>query len=274
MNESPKRGLLAAYGRLLGPLIRILIRNGVQFHEFSEIAKNAYVEVALKDFGVGQSKTTQSRIAALSGLHATEIRRIYESIEASSGKDKNTLDGIVRVLGAWHNDTEYTGPYGVPIELKFSDEDEAKTSFTKLAKHYFAEITPKELLDELEKNHLVLETEKGWYRVLSRDYMTEGSAPDGLEHFARTFTDLANTLDHNLQEKRIENRIIERQVYTEDGITEINLPRFLAYASNKTDIFLDEIDNWLTKIDKPSSNQGKKITTGLGVFAYIQKEED
>jgi hypothetical protein len=274
MNESPKRGLLAAYGRLLGPLIRILIRNGVQFHEFSEIAKKTYVEVALKDFGVGKMQSPESRQVALTGLTEVEVRQVNDYIRESSGKDVNTLDGIVRVLGAWHNDADFTGPYGVPVELKFGETDLNEPSFMKLAEKYFAEVSPQELLEELRSNELVIETEKGWYRVLARNYRTEGSAPDGLEHLARTFTDLVNTLDHNLQERDISKRILERQVYTEDGIKEEDLPRFLAYVNSKAAVLIDEIDNWLTKIEKPDKNSAKSITTGLGIFAYIEKDED
>ena len=67
MDESPKRGLLAAYGRLLGPLVRILIRNGVSFNEFAEVAKETYVEVASKDFRLEGQEVNEERISCASG---------------------------------------------------------------------------------------------------------------------------------------------------------------------------------------------------------------
>jgi len=45
-----KQGLLAAYRRLMRPLVRILIRNGVAYGEFAEIAKEVYIDVAAGDF--------------------------------------------------------------------------------------------------------------------------------------------------------------------------------------------------------------------------------
>ena len=42
--------LYAAIARLLEPLVRLLIRNGVSFPVFSEIARRAYVNVARRDF--------------------------------------------------------------------------------------------------------------------------------------------------------------------------------------------------------------------------------
>ena len=41
--------LHAATMRLLRPLVRLLLRHAVPFGAFQEIAKRAYVEVALKD---------------------------------------------------------------------------------------------------------------------------------------------------------------------------------------------------------------------------------
>lgn len=272
MDESPKRGLLAAYARLLGPLIRILIRNGVPFDEFSKIAKQTYVEVAAKDFRVGETTSSEPRLSILTGLEATEVREINESFRSSSEEKTNTLDGIVRVLAAWHTDSNFTGPYGLPIELKF--EDQSSINFSRLAKENFSGFDPKELLNKFIEVGLVTETEQGWFKVLARNYRPEGSAPDGLEHLARTLSDMVNTLDHNSLEDNASKRLFERQVYTEDGIRAEDLPRFQAFASSKASVLLDEIDNWLTQLDKPNEMEKRTLITGMGIFNYVQQDKD
>jgi len=272
MDESPKRGLLAAYARLLGPLIRILIRNGVTFDEFSKIAKQTYVEVAAKDFRVRETTSSEPRLSILTGLEETEVREINESFKSSSEEKTNTLDGIVRVLAAWHTDSNFTGPYGLPIELKF--EDQSSINFARLAKENFSSFDPKELLNKLIKVGLVTETEQGWFKVLARNYRPEGSAPDGLEHLARTLSDMVNTLDHNSLEDNASKRLFERQVYTEDGIRAEDLPRFQAFASSKASVLLDEIDNWLTQLDKPNEMEKRTLITGMGIFNYVQQDKD
>jgi hypothetical protein len=271
MDESPKRGLLASYRRLLGPLIRILIRNGVSFDEFSEIAKRTYCEVASREFRVTKTTSSLTRVSALTGLDEAEVSTVRDS-EKHKTQEENTLDGIVRVLAAWHTDNNYTGPYGVPIELKF--EGQNQTNFSHLAREHFPGAAPRTLLDELVRNKLVIETELGWYKVLARNYRPMGTAPDGLEHLARTFTDMVNTLDHNLLESDGRKKLFERQVYTEDGIKEEDLPRFQAFAKARASILLDEIDNWLTQLEKPEKKKGQTVTTGLGIFNYVQRTED
>ena len=95
MEESPKRGLLAAYGRLLGPLVRILIRNGVTFEEFSNTAKQSYVEVANQYHKVGEEEPADDKLAVLTGLKAQEIIEIKSHLKASSDQDQDLLDVFV-----------------------------------------------------------------------------------------------------------------------------------------------------------------------------------
>ena len=40
----------AAVGRLLRPLVRVLLRNGMPFGAFADLAKQVYVDVAIKEF--------------------------------------------------------------------------------------------------------------------------------------------------------------------------------------------------------------------------------
>jgi hypothetical protein len=81
-----KLSILAAYKRLLKPLVRILIRNSVSFAEFSEIAKDVYVEVASSDFQLPDKNMTQGRIAILTGLTRKEVNRLITQ--------KGNRDGI------------------------------------------------------------------------------------------------------------------------------------------------------------------------------------
>ena len=76
MGESIKLTLLRAYQVLLGPLIRILLRQGISYVEFAEIVKAVYVEVALKDFKVEGRKATRTRVAVMTGLTRKEVKRV------------------------------------------------------------------------------------------------------------------------------------------------------------------------------------------------------
>ena len=79
MESDLQKGLLAAYRRLLRPLVRILIRNGIAFGEFADIAKEVYVDVAATDFKVPHKKMSQSRISILTGLTRKDLARLVSA---------------------------------------------------------------------------------------------------------------------------------------------------------------------------------------------------
>ena len=74
-DDSLTLGLLSAYRKLLQPLVRILIRQGISYGELSEILKGVFVEVADRDFGLPGRKISQSRIAIITGLTRKEVAR-------------------------------------------------------------------------------------------------------------------------------------------------------------------------------------------------------
>lgn len=268
MDESPKRGLLAAYGRLLRPLIRILIRNGVSFSEFAEVAKGAYVEVAEKNFSVPNKEITQSRISALTGLGRREVHDVVEAKAAREReREGSNLNRIVAILTGWHTDADYTGPYGVPIEIQIKDDN--GLDFTTLAeRHAGDKVPPKILMDEMVRAGVAVETERGWFKVISRYYIPQGSAPAGLEHLSRTLQDLVTTIEHNMLEANAGKKMFERHVYTEEGIRPQDLPLFEDFAREKAKLLLEEIDNWLSQLEKPDTPIDDRISTGLGIFHY------
>jgi hypothetical protein len=271
MDESPKRGLLAAYARLLGPLIRILIRNGVSFGEFSEVARQAYVEVASRDFKVGEADTSQKRVSVLTGLETQQIEEIEKLKRQRESDDLETnLDQIGRLLQGWHTDSDFTGPYGVPLELRFSDK--GKSDFGELVRRHVGNTSSQILLDELVKINAVVETRKGWFKALKRHYIPEAAAPEGLDHLARSVEDFTTTLDFNRLETNPSNRLFERHVYTDEGILPEDLERFRQFAGSRAQLLLEEIDNWLAQLEQPKSSNKQKLITGLGIYHYIRDE--
>jgi len=272
MDESPKRGLLAAYARLLGPLIRILIRNGVSFGEFSEVARQAYVEVASRDFKVGESNTSNTRVAALTGIKQTEVIKLAEILKRQKDSFHSDLDDISSVLFGWHTDSDFTGPYGVPIELRFKSENDF--DFRGLVTRHVGSAPPEHLLDELLQIGAVVETEKGWFKVLIRHFIPEPAAPEGLDHLSRSVEDFVTTLDHNRLETDSRKKLFERQVYTDEGIRPEDLERFKQFTNSRAQLLLEEIDNWLSQLDKPDINKKNHLNTGLGIYHYIHDESE
>jgi hypothetical protein len=175
MSDSVKTGLLAAYARLLRPLIRILLRHGVTYAELSEVVKTVYVSIAAHEFRVPGKKMSKARIAIVTGLTRKEVQRISESDKESS-RPKTNLSRIGRVLSGWHTDPDYTGPYGMPLELRYDSEVPGDATFLRLVQRYSGDMTPRAMLDELLRIGAVVETDQNWFKVLRREYVTHSCA--------------------------------------------------------------------------------------------------
>ena len=274
MSESVKTGLLAAYIKLLRPLVRILLRHGVTYGEFSEVVKTSFVTIAAQEFRVPGKKMSKARIAIVTGLTRKEVHRLSEIDQKERFTLKTNLNRITRVLSGWHTDPEYTGPYGMPLEVRYDSDVPNDVTFVRLVQQYSGDMTPRAMLDELLRVGSVKETDHNWFKVLRREYVPEALAPDSLERLGRGVHDFINTIEENMQAQNKGSSRFERFVAPELGLIREDLPKFDEFIRDKCQGLLEEIDNWLSKQQAPDKARGDDIVqTGVGVFHYVTKDD-
>lgn len=275
MSDSLKQTLLAAFRVLMGPLVRILLRHGISFAEFAEVAKAVYVETAVKDFKVVGRKATRTRIAVITGLTRKEVKRVIDEAVEERYELKASYNRLGRVLEGWHTDPDFIGPYGMPLELLYESSNQDDITFSALVKRHSGDMSPRSVLDELVRVAAVTETDAGWFRVLRRDYIPEAQGIHNFERVGGVIKSFLNTVDFNMTKPAPGKGRFERQVVAADGIKIEDLARFDEYIRERCQSMLEEIDNWLTNLPKPDDSQGDvSIKTGLGIYHYIAEEND
>ena len=121
MTQSVKENLLAAFRYLLKPPNRMAVKNAVAFPEFSEVLKEAYVQVAKKQFEASGKDPTIEGISLIANIEIKEVRDILgANLGARFGVAAQESNPLPTALAAWHTDVNYTGPYGVLRDLEFS----------------------------------------------------------------------------------------------------------------------------------------------------------
>lgn len=273
MNDSVKTGLLAAYSKLLRPLIRILLRHGVTYAELSEVIKTAYVSIAAHEFRVPGKKMSKARIAIVTGLTRKEVQRIAEANNKENAGQKTNLSRIGRVLSGWHTDPDFTGPYGMPLELRYDSEMPADVTFVRLVQRYSGDMTPRAMLDELLRVGAVVETDQSWFKVVRREYVPHTLAPDFLERVGRGVHNFVHTIEMNMQKAGPGKGRFERTVRPDSGLRVQDLPLFDQYVRKKSQALLEDIDNWLTKLEPPDENE-KTIQTGVGIYHFVVEDDE
>jgi hypothetical protein len=269
MSENVKKPLLAACRHLLHPLVRILLRHGVSYGEFSDSVRGAYIDIAQNELVPPDRPQTEARIAILTGLQKREVNRIRNM-------DANDDDGlganrIARVLQAWSQDPQYLGPYGLPLEVPFEGDS---MSFESLVRKYAGDVSARAMLEELVRVNAAVEMEDGYVRLLNRTYVPSPLDPVGLERLGNVVNYFIDTVDFNLQKKRQGAGRFERYAMTVEGLSPEAFQSFDALIREKGQELLEVLDDWLGEHETKGGHKlpnSEAIKTGVGIFHFIEK---
>ncbi len=275
MTDSVKTGLLAAYAKLLRPLVRILLRHGITYAELSEVVKTVFVEIAAQEFRVPGKKMSKARIAIVTGLTRKEVQRLSGIDAEGRYVTKTNMSRIGRVLSGWHTDPEFTGPYGMPLELRYDSDNSADVTFVKLVQRFSGDMTPRAMLDELIRVGAVVETDQNWFKVIRREYVPNLLDPDFLERVGTGIHNFVHTIETNMQKEGPGKGRFERSVWRPGGIKKTDLAHFDQFVREKCQALLDDIDNWLSKLEGPEEKKGEEaVHTGVGIYHYVVHDEN
>jgi len=273
MGQNVKEHLRLALRMMLKPLVKLLVSQGVSHGDFSEAAKDVYVEVAIRHFDKS-SRVNQSRIAILTGLTRKEVKNVIDRAMRSEPNAKN-FSRPSRVLAGWHSDPRFLGPYGVPLEVPYeSPVDGGTPSFVDLVKTYSGDMAPRPMLKELMRIGAVVETDKKMLKVLRRDFIPEALSGELVERLGHVAHNFFSTSARNIEKKETDGGIFERIVFAENGVTPTTVSLFDEFVKIRGQEFLEELDNWLVAREKVEKEVPRTIQTGFGMYQYIETPED
>ncbi|MEZ5566133.1 MAG: DUF6502 family protein [Gammaproteobacteria bacterium] len=266
MEADLKAALLAAYARLLRPLVQILLRNGVSYTEFADTAKRVFVVTAAQGYSDTTATVPIAQLAIRTGLSQREVGDVLAA--ADHVTVDSTLTHMAALLGGWHTDVEFTGPYGLPLELPFEHSD--RPSFQKLVHRYCLGGEPAQLLRRMLAVGAVKQAEDGWLTVLTRAYLPSAENIDSVERIGQAVARLVDTVDFNRQERDPASRLFERTVVADYGLKQEDLPALSSFIQARGQRLLEEIDNWISGRDRPEPERNDVVVhTGLGIYHYV-----
>jgi len=267
MSENFKSTLLSAFKPLMRPLVRILVRNGVSFGEFSELLKTVFVDAAQDVLQLPDSRQSVARLAITTGLTRLEVSRLLTQSEADAEALAGRLSRVGRLLTGWHQDSDFTGPYGIPYEVPF-DAAPGRRSFCELVRRYTGDVPAADMLDELKRIEAILDLGNGFYRVLARSYIPSAADPAKFHAMSVAFTDLAKTLDQNLRPDD-DHKIFERRVWAPNGISSTDALDFDSYVKDRGQQFLETLDEWLSSRETEAIKNDTQPRVKVGVAMYM-----
>jgi len=272
MSEDVQRHLRLALRMMMKPLIRLLISQGVTHSEYSEAAKEVYVEMAIRHF-MADEKINQSRIAVITGLTRKEVKRVLDRAQRAE-YHSSSFSRPSRLLTGWHSDPKFIGPYGVPLDLPYDSDREGIGTFKDLVKVFGADMSPKSMLDILVGSGAVVECDEGVYRPVRRSFEPTPLSPQLLERFGYVAHDFFSTAARNIEKTDSEDKLVERVVRANRPLSKSAIRKLSAYLKENGQRFLENIDNWIVALKDDESDDSEKAHTGLGMFHYVESQED
>ena len=264
---------LQALRRVLRPIVRLMIRSGIRYDEFADVARAAYIESAIRDSDRDGRPPTRDQVAWITGISRERVDHYIECDETLPSIKTKLTDVAVEVLHRWYTDSHYLGSSGIPLELEFSAP--TGPSFEHLVTQIDAQSNPELILERLLRARSVVRSGDERIRAVSRRFTWPEEVISRSDYWGNTLARVIETHEYNFTTAKADNKRLERSVFADHGLSEQLLPSFHAFAKERADQFLFELDDWLGQHSQESPNQrAPRVAIGVNVFFYIESRSD
>jgi hypothetical protein len=262
MASTTSSQILRACYSFLVPVARFLLRNGVGFREFSELARIAFVDVAGKDYGIRGRPTNISRISAMTGIGRKEVSRLRKLQSEYHSELRVEISPLSDVLHKWYTDTRYAHSLGAPRRLPLRGE---VGSFAALVKECFGDVPVGAIKVELLRCGAVVEEPGGELVALRRHVVPERFDEKLITSMAFGLRGLATNIAHNSDPNRAGDPHIERVVET-TSLARERVAVMRQILRQRITSFTEEIDDLLSTVENKAVDS--TIRVGIGVYYY------
>jgi hypothetical protein len=269
MDEGQKRAVLAASRAMLRPIVRLLLKTGVTFKEFAEVAKAGFVQVATEDFGIRGRPTNAARVAILTGINRREVARQRELNAAIETQEPIYVSSATRLLTGWHVDADYIDASGAPRKIAPTGP---APSFEDLCSRYAGDMPATALRKELKTVGAIRETADGELQVLQRSYMPMQVDVQKTLIGGELMRTLAHTVVHDLTAPA--NTPLRYARFATNARVDVrHAEEFRQLLHKEGQAFLERVDEWLSRHELPNAEPNDRNVVRLGVGVYHVQDD-
>lgn len=274
MSQTKHQIIVTAVARLLKPLVRVLLRNGVSYGTFADIAKRQFVEVARDEFSIEGRRQSLSRVSVITGLTRKEVARVSALRQRDDEPSRDRYNRASRVIAGWRRDKDFLDREGKPMVLPVSGKTK---SFQELVRRYSGDVPYRAVLDEMQTDGSVERLDENRVRLTQRAYLPKADDTMKLHILGVDTAFLIDTIDHNISGIQEPPRFQRKVLY--DNLPDEALREFRRLSAGAAQGLLEKLDRWLSRRDRdanPGAGGTGRNTAGVGIY-YFEKphgEED
>jgi len=271
MQDNIQRQILDAFFVILRPIVKILLRCGIGFREFAEVAKAAFVDVASSEYGLRGRPTNISRVAVMTGLTRKEVKRLRNKLETGEHSLVVKSTPLCEVLHRWHSEHEFLDGNGKPQTLPFTGD---RGSFSSLVKRFGGDIPPGAMRTELKRVGALEERDDGTLNVIKRSVSPAGIEDKLIVSLVHGAYPLLSAVAHNVNPDRDVDTWPQITAFTQSvrksdmpRLRRISLDRLTEIAESFDDLFMAY--ETLHESEKQADDQNM---VAVGVFYFEDSE--
>jgi hypothetical protein len=214
MPESRDALSLAAALRVMGPLVEMLLREGVTYPQLVTALKQTFLDTAPIVLESSNAKVNDSSLSTLTGIHRKDVRQWREVGEPKP--QAKALSSAMAVFTRWVDDPDYCDKKGHPRTLARTGGAE---TFETLATAVSRDVHPQTILQEMIRLGMVERIEATStnddykFRLRMNAFVPETGSAELLKVFADNVADHAAAASSNL--RRSTPPMLEQSVFAD-----------------------------------------------------------
>lgn len=264
---APRPAVVAALRRVLRPLVRLLVGQGITYPYLSDLLKIIYVETAAREFGLGARPLSDSRINVLTGVHRKDVRRLHHEAP-QDGASPPALTLGTKIVARWLGDPAYHDRTGAARPLARTRHKGGADSFAALVEKVSKNVRPRAVLDELVRLGIVEVDTDDHVHLVTRGFIPGREVDAKAFYFGEALHDhLAAAVDNLAGGRR---PWLERSVYY-DELTPAAVEQLVAKSEALAMQVLQEINRdgmALEESDPPTPE--RRMRMRMGVYFYAE----
>jgi len=214
MPESRDALSLAAALRVMGPLVEMLLREGVTYPQLVTALKQTFLDTAPRVLESSNSKVNDSSLSTLTGIHRKDVRQWREVGEPKL--QTKALSSAMAVFTRWLDDPDYCDKKGRPRALERTG---GAGTFETLVTAVSRDVHPQTILQEMirlgmvERIEAVSANGDDKFRLRMNAFVPETGSAELLQVFADNVADHAAAASSNL--RRSTPPMLEQSVFAD-----------------------------------------------------------
>ena len=195
---APAPALIRAIRRAMRPLVRLMLASGVTYPLVAELLKGVFVELADREFRLGERRMSDSRISLISGVHRKDVRRLRGSDASAKEVVPESVSMGGRLVTTWLSDERFLDEDGHARPLPRTRTDSAQVCFEDLVASRSTDIRPRVVLDEWLRLGVVRIDEQDRLVLNADAFVPPSGLDEKLFFFAHNLHDHAAAATDNL----------------------------------------------------------------------------